>query len=188
MRSLMYLVLFSVLLSCKGGLETMKTPATLKDAPENVYLEQQMCYKIWNEIFSEWKENGGGFKKSMITTREFIANDSKSSFSKIVRKAWSIQESRRFYEGLKNFGYWDVSNEDYLEVTNIYFSVSGVEMPDSCKVMHWVSNVFWNDLINTTGTDSALFRFYEVPKNMEWHSPYAQQWMTYWIFVNLKED
>lgn len=186
MRILVTLVLIFLQMSCSSHLDARDDKSDISTEKKLSNLEESLsCFSIWGNVINDWKKNGGGIKESLIETRKQIAGDDKSLFSKIVKKSWERQNKDGFHETFNSFGYWDVSSDNYRNATFIFSEVDSKVVPEHCLVISWVTSVFWDELRRMNKSTTEPFKLKEVEGSIIWDSPTAQNWVTYWLFVNV---
>jgi hypothetical protein len=149
------------------------------------------CMREWSELFAEWKRNGGGVKDSIVATRKQIALDRRSRLAEMVRRVWAAQpidQARAYAE----FGAWPLSEDAFIELNFRGLDVLESLPPDfgiqeSCRSIDESDWLLWKELLVWTGPDEFQVRaLKETPGNIEWTSPYASQWLYYWLFVRVE--
>lgn len=150
--------------------------------PTDYFSLNEKCMKAWDDVFVEWLRYGGGVKQSMTETRRQIALDAKSRFAAMVRATWAAQRPQS--SNRSKVGSWPVAEVEYQRVIgNVHFSdADGI--PAECETVVWLDSILWDDLRSDGAIDSAR-RPAEVPHDLKWESPDAQQWVSYWLFVRL---
>lgn len=143
------------------------------------------CYSRWGVLIAEWHAHGGGIGASIMETREQIASDTQSRFAAIVRNAWeaqSISDARSRNE----IGEWPIGVEEHRRVTSSIRFRRSDELGPDCETTDWLLSYLWSEVTRNSSDPSKARRLREVPDMMDWESPFAQQWIDYWLFVRLK--
>lgn len=164
--------------------------AEMEPLPADYFALQSACIREWNEVFAEWKRNGGGVKASIVATRKQIASDRSSRFAALVRHVWAaqpLQQSRTNAE----LGAWPISLEVSRELgareLAAFESITpGIGIQEECQTLVWLDGLLWQELLSDRQDETPVRALEETPENMEWTSPYAQQWMRYWLFVRIE--
>ncbi|GAB2551274.1 hypothetical protein GCM10027065_23230 [Rhodanobacter koreensis] len=151
----------------------------------NVFSQQNKCYRAWNDLVSNWEKNGGGFKESLLSTRNQISADRHSVFSKIVRDVWSVQSGKKSRIG--RFGQWPISAADMtLVVRDSNESISKTldqYLPHGCGAFTWLYPVIWDKSHAVIGAKVQVVHFAEMPSGMIWDSYSTPRWVLYWLFI-----
>lgn len=152
--------------------------------PSDFQEETRVCYRRWGALIEEWHEHGGGLSSSIFQTRDKIASDNQSRFAAIVRNAWASQlptDARP----LSELGTWPINDEEYRRVTASVRFTQSDDLGPACETTDWLLSFLWSEIAPRPQDDRKVRRLQEVPDNMEWESPFAQQWIKYWLFVRL---
>jgi len=173
-----------------GAAREPSAEAEMEPLPTDYFALQSACIREWHEVFSEWKRNGGGVKDSIVATRRQIALDRRSRFAALVRHVWAaqpLQQSRANAE----FGAWpislDVSRELGARELAAFESLTlSIGIQEECQTVVWLDGLLWQELVSAKLDESPVRALKETPENMEWTSPYAQQWMSYWLLVRVE--
>lgn len=153
-----------------------------EEGEKEIISYEELCGRSWYKLIEEWKANGGGIKESIQATRNQIRNDEVSEFSQFVRKSWSAQKSKLT---MKKLWYWPVTDEAFREVSYHSSINSNGLVEERCAVSNWIPPLLWNEIrsLNSANTEKLI----ETPLKLQWESPYAQQWVYYWLFVAIDE-
>jgi hypothetical protein len=149
--------------------------------PADYFAPQAECMAAWNEIVADWKEGGGGIKDSILATRMQITLDYRSRFAAFVRRVWASQQDGR---PLADLGLWPVSDKQFRRLSErvVFGPEDGI--PSSCETLSWLDGLLWDEIASTNGGMPRPLD--ETPGEMEWTSPFVQQWVRYWLLVKLE--
>jgi hypothetical protein len=147
---------------------------------EAPFSDSAPCMMQWEELFEEWKKNGGGLKESISATRNQIVEDNHSRFAHLVRDLWHAQ-SLSDAEDLSSEHLREINTEDSMRVSASLYHLKTDQINSDCKIQMYPYAMFAKEMIS--GANAPLKRPDEAPPTMDWSSPSAQHWVTYWIFV-----
>ena len=159
-------------------------PEIVEELPDDYFDLQNECSNAWRELVLDWRANGGGVKSSVRAMRQQVASDHRSIFASFVRKSWESQ-ALEDAQAMDKFGKWPVSTSESRRLSGVIEYPQEMNLPEDCQALAWLHSLLWEDLQNPDG--SAASRLQEVPPDMNWESPFAQQWLTYWLFVRVEE-
>ena len=194
-ETLAYILVCGLFLSaCQGYLQrNLESSSRVPTAVENeatpltadTFSMQSTCRPEWASVTSEWLEVGGGVKKSLAETRRQIAFDNRSKFAAFVRGVWESQPedmARR----RADFGHWPISEPESRQLTASVRFPESLGIDENCQILDWLSEFFWDEIISIKGHEIQTRKLAETPSNIEWTSPYAQQWIKYWLLVRIE--
>jgi hypothetical protein len=178
MFSLGFLLLLN---SCAAQQEpsTERGPSAL---PSDYFALQDQCNSSWNDLVLEWRANGGGVKGSLAETRESIMVDKRSRLADLVRQSWNAQALAEA-ESRSTIGHWPVTDDAFRRVSESVTFSSAFRIPTDCQSKAWLSSFLWDE-IQLDG--NQVRRLTETPSNINWESPEAQDWISYWLFVRIE--
>lgn len=143
--------------------------------PENYFSSTSSCISSWSSLFASWEQNGGGVKNSIFLTRKQVANDKKSRFAAIVRKAWSLQKEP--VRGVQ-LGSWPIEEKEEHRVIEYFYSSIGDAVPSECQIFDWVGSDLWREADRNKPED--------VPGSLTWEPHQVSLWLGYWLFVRIE--
>lgn len=152
---------------------------------DDIFLLDATCIPEWGGIVDEWRENGGGLKGSILATRRQIEADKKSRFAAFVRATWSSQNIRSA-RPKDELGLWPVSDAETIRLVEKTRYPSSLNLKEECKTTVWLQGYLMRELVVPSNTVLTLRTLDETPNNILWTSPFAQQWVEYWLLVRIK--
>jgi len=157
----------------------------VEELPRDYFALQSRCETAWAALIDDWHAHGGGIADSLGETRRKIAEDQQSRLAKIVKRAWASQRDEYAMEkGV--FGQWPLGKWRYRSVIESIRFTPEDGIPSDCETAAWLQDLLWSEVAAEAGGRLDVRRLAEVPVSMEWTSPSAQHWMTYWLFVRVE--
>jgi hypothetical protein len=147
---------------------------------------QGVCINAWHNVVQEWKESGGKFRRSIRATRREIERNDNSRLARWISESWRMNSSPNTSE---RFGTWPVATDEYRSVMGAFEREIGDDFPFDCRISIWLTPLLWEELIAASpeGDESPL-KFDEVPESVDWTSPVAAQWTTYWLLKAVQSE
>lgn len=171
-----------MLLNSCAAQEAPPTESGPSRLSSDYFVVQEQCNSSWNDLVREWHANGGGLKRSLAETRESIMSDKKSRLADIVRQSWKAQALMEA-ESRSKIGHWPVTDDAFRRVSESLRFSSNSGIPSDCQSKAWLSSFLWEE-IRLDG--DGVRRLTETPSNINWESPEAQNWISYWLFVRIE--
>ena len=133
---------------------------------------------------SEWRANGGGIKDSIKATRVQITSDRQSRIAALVRRAWAAQDQEQA-RSINDIGHWPVGIEESRHVTASVVFASEDRIPTECQSLAWLDSYLWDEVRLIHDDKLSARKLQETPASIEWNSPDAQQWVSYWLLARI---
>ena len=162
-----------------------QTELDVESLPADYFAEQSACIRDWGAIIAEWRRNGGGVKDSIAATREQIALDDRSKFASFVRRIWSAQAHEQT-RTVADLGAWPIGADESRQLSGTVASTLDPSLPEECQSLDWLDGFLWQEIVSVREGKVTARLLKETPEDMKWTSPYAQQWLSYWLLVRLE--
>ena len=157
----------------------------MPDLPADYFGLQSKCIAEWSKLFAEWRNGGGGVKNSIAEMRMQIERDDQSGLARFVRATWANQRASDARPS-SDLGNWPIALKDYRALSERIAFGPDVGISPECRTLDWFDASLWDEIASHGDGTLPVHRFVETPKDMDWTSPYAQQWMSYWLLIRLR--
>lgn len=148
-----------------------------------MFSEQNLCDRVWRDIYKQWVQNGGGIKKTMTATRREIFSDKKSVLARIVRGVWSSSMTPR--GNVNRLWGWPLDKGKSRKLSSIFSKVSKKYLPTQCATLAWLPSIVWDNLRFVDGDPLKFHMPSEAPSNVKWNGHTAPRWVLYWLLVKI---
>ena len=152
--------------------------------PADYFSLQSTCLAEWAAVMTDWREAGGGVKDSIASTRQQISSDERSKFAAFVRGVWALQGSQNARKP-EDLGAWPIGDDESRRLAAVVSFPPDLGISENCQALDWLAGFLWDEIVMANGEQFQVRKLAEAPPAVEWTSPYAQQWMKYWLLVRI---